>query len=59
VASSDGLKLKPVVIKSGITDGADTEVLDGLTAGAPVVIATLSTPKSGGFGPPPPPQQTP
>jgi HlyD family secretion protein len=58
-AAAGGMKLRPVVIKAGITDGADTEVLDGLTDGEPVVIATLATPTSGGFGPPPPPQQTP
>jgi HlyD family secretion protein len=56
--STDGTKLKPVVVKAGITDGTDTEILDGLTEGAPVVTSTLSTAaKSGGFGGPPP--QTP
>jgi len=59
VTGAGGKKLRPVVIKTGITDGADTEVLDGLTDGAPVVTATLATPTSGGFGAPPPPQQTP
>jgi hypothetical protein len=34
-------------------------VLAGLADGAPVVIATLAAPTSGGFGAPPPPQQTP
>jgi len=59
VTGAGGRKLRPVVIKAGITDGADTEVLAGLTEGAPVVTATLATPTSGGFGAPPPPQQTP
>lgn len=54
----DGSKLKPVVVKAGITDGTDTEILDGLTEGAPVVTSTsTSATKSGGFGGPPP--QTP
>ena len=29
--SADGTKLKPVVVKTGITDGVDTEILEGLT----------------------------
>jgi len=56
--AGDASKLKPVVVKAGITDGTDTEILDGLTEGAPVVTSTLtSATKSGGFGGPPP--QTP
>jgi hypothetical protein len=54
-AGVDGLKLKPVVIKTGLTDGVDTEVLTGLTEGTPLVTATLSSgAKAGGFGGPPP-----
>ena len=54
-AGADGLKLKPVVIKTGLTDGVDTEVLTGLTEGTPLVTATLSSgAKAGGFGGPPP-----
>lgn len=53
--SANGTKLKPLVVKSGITDGADTEVLDGLNDGVPVVTSTLTAAaKSGGFGSPPP-----
>ena len=55
--SVDGRKLKPVIIKTGITDGTDTEVTDGLQAGDAVVTTTLTTATKGGFGGPPP--QTP
>jgi len=56
--SADGAKLKPVIVKAGITDGVDTEILDGLSEGARVVTSTLSgTSASSGFGGPPP--QTP
>jgi HlyD family secretion protein len=52
---NDPAKLRPMVIKAGITDGVDTEVLDGLDEGAPVVTSSISpTTKSGGFGGPPP-----
>jgi HlyD family secretion protein len=52
---ANGTKLKPLVVKSGITDGADTEVLEGLNDGMPVVTSTLTAAaKSGGFGSPPP-----
>jgi HlyD family secretion protein len=54
---SDKAKLKPVIVKSGITDGVDTEILDGLAEHAPVVTSTLSaTTASSGFGGPPPGQ---
>ncbi len=55
--SADGAKLKPVIIKTGITDGADTEVTGGLKAGEAVVTSTLTATTKGGFGSPPP--QTP
>ena len=52
---SDGAKLKPVIVKAGITDGVDTEILDGIAEGAPVVTSTLSSSaKESGFGGPPP-----
>ncbi len=51
-----GLKLKPLVVKVGLTDGVETEVLLGLFEGTPLVTATLSSgAKSSGFGGPPPP----
>ncbi len=54
---TDGAKLKPVIVKIGLTDGVDTEILEGLTEGSRVVTSTLSPlAKSGGFGGPPPPQ---
>jgi HlyD family secretion protein len=52
---SDSAKLKPVIVKAGITDGVDTEILDGLAEHAPVVTSTLSggTTSSSAGGPPP------
>ncbi len=52
--STDGVKLKPVIIKPGITDGTDTEVTEGLKAGESVVTSTLTAATKGGFGSPPP-----
>ncbi|HUZ08067.1 MAG TPA: efflux RND transporter periplasmic adaptor subunit [Candidatus Paceibacterota bacterium] len=52
--SADGKKLKPVIVKAGITDGLNTEILDGLNKGGTVVTATLGTTAGSGFGPPPP-----
>jgi hypothetical protein len=53
--SADGAKLKPTVVKTGVTDGVDTEMLDGLAEGAPVVTSTLSaTAKTRHFGEGPP-----
>jgi HlyD family secretion protein len=53
--SADGAKLKPTIVKTGVTDGVDTEVLDGLAEGAPVVTSTLSaTAKTRHFGEGPP-----
>jgi HlyD family secretion protein len=55
--SADGTKLKPIVIKTGITDGSDTEVTEGLKAGEAVVTSTTTATTKSGFGSPPP--QTP
>jgi HlyD family secretion protein len=53
--TSNSAKLKPLIVKPGITDGTDTEILDSLTEGTPVVTSTLTvTEKKGGFGSPPP-----
>ena len=53
--SGNGAKLKPLIIKAGITDGVDTQIIDGLNQGAPVVTSTLAAgAKSSGFGGPPP-----
>jgi HlyD family secretion protein len=52
-STSDGMKLKPLIVKTGITDGVNTEILDGLSEGSPVVTSTLSGgSKSSAFGPP-------
>jgi HlyD family secretion protein len=48
-------QLKPVIITTGITDGVDTEVLDGAAEGTPVVTSSTTAKASGfGGGPPPP-----
>ncbi len=54
ITSADGKKLKPVIIKAGITDGLNTEILDGLSQGGAVVTATLGAATGNNFGPPPP-----
>lgn len=52
---SGGTKLRPVVVKIGITDGVNTEILEGVTEGTQVVASTLSsTAKGGGFAGTPP-----
>ena len=52
----DGVKLQPILVKAGMTDGVETEILDGLAEGTQLVTSTLSgTAKSSGFGGPPPP----
>ena len=43
-------------IKVGITDSVETEILDGLSEGAPVVTATLSGVAKSNEGGGPPPQ---
>jgi len=53
----DKSKLKPIVIKVGISDGSQTEVVEGLKEGDMIVTSTLSGVKktSSGGGPPPHP----
>lgn len=52
---TDPATLKPVVLKTGISDGVETEVLDGLSEGAAVVTSAISNGSTkGGFGGPPP-----
>jgi HlyD family secretion protein len=52
--SADGTKLKPVIVKTGITDGVNTEIVEGLGEDARVVTSTMSEhPNGGGFGSPP------
>jgi len=53
---ADPATLKPMVIRTGITDGIDTEVLDGLSEGTAVVTSAVSSGSvKSGFGGPPPP----
>jgi len=48
-------KLRPIAIKTGITDGSYTEVINGLNDKDTVVTSNLSADtKAGGFGGPPP-----
>jgi HlyD family secretion protein len=50
-----GAKLRPLIVRVGITDGVDTEILEGVTERAPVVTSTLSsTAKTSNSGGPPP-----
>jgi HlyD family secretion protein len=44
--------ITPVVVKVGITDNVDTEIISGLQDGALVVISSTATPKKGLFGRP-------
>jgi HlyD family secretion protein len=54
VPSADGQRLKAVVVRTGITDGVSTEIVEGVTAPMRVVTsARTSEAKSGGFPPPP------
>ena len=52
--SANGAKLKALIVKSGITDGVDTEILGGVNEGTPVVTSTLAATAKSGFGGPPP-----
>jgi HlyD family secretion protein len=55
-SGSGGVKLRPVIVKAGITDGVDTEILEGVAEGMPVVTSTLSSSaKTSSFGGGPPP----
>jgi HlyD family secretion protein len=56
VPGSKAGRLRPVVVKIGISDGSETEILGGLAAGTPVVTATRSVPAGkAGLTPPTPP----
>ena len=49
--NADGSKLKPLILRTGITDGMMTEVLAGVSDGTKVVTAALQTNRMGaGFG---------
>ena len=55
---TDPANLKATIVRIGITDGVNSEVLEGLKAGDRVITATnaVTAKKSGGFGNPPPQQ---
>ncbi|HTV79480.1 MAG TPA: efflux RND transporter periplasmic adaptor subunit [Steroidobacteraceae bacterium] len=57
---ADNVTLTPKIVRTGATDGVNTEILDGLSASDRVVTATASAAATGAqFGPPgggPPPQ---
>ncbi len=50
---ADGATLTPIVVKAGITDGVDSEILEGVADGDRVVISAIAEKKSGMFGGPP------
>ena len=49
----DGRTMAPVVVKIGITDNVDTEVLAGMKEGDRVITTSVPVPKKGIFGGPP------
>ena len=49
---ADPKTLKAVIVKAGVTDSVDTEILEGLTDGAPVVINSTAVSQSAFGGPP-------
>jgi len=52
--ADNGKKLKPVVVKAGISDGVDTEIQDGVSEGLMLVTSTANATKApSGFGGPP------
>jgi HlyD family secretion protein len=53
--AAGGAKLKPAIVRTGITDGVETEILEGLVPGDQVVTSTLIGGATGGFGGGPPP----
>jgi HlyD family secretion protein len=54
VLETDSRTLAPVVVRVGITDNLDTEVLSGLDDGATVITTSVPVPKKGLFGASPP-----
>jgi HlyD family secretion protein len=50
----EGVRLRPLILTVGITDGVDTEVLSGVSERTPVVISTLATQAKRKASPPPP-----
>jgi HlyD family secretion protein len=52
--AGDGLRLQPLILKVGITDGVDTEVVSGVVESTHVVISTLAPEAKRKDSPPPP-----
>ncbi len=50
---ADGATLTPVIVRAGITDNVESEILEGLAEGAKVVISSVADKKPGMFGGPP------
>jgi HlyD family secretion protein len=53
--AGDGMRLQPLILKVGITDGVDTEVLSGAAESTRVVISTTASEAKRKDPPPPPP----
>jgi hypothetical protein len=47
---ADGRTLTPIVVRIGITDNVDTEILSGLDEESGVVISSAAVPPKGFFG---------
>lgn len=45
----EGRKLKPVIVKAGISDGIDTEIVEGASEGMQLVTATRGGEEAGGL----------
>ncbi|MDB6133891.1 MAG: hypothetical protein JWM59_2134 [Verrucomicrobiales bacterium] len=53
VVAGKDMTLKPRILRTGITDSVDSELLDGAEESAPMVTSFTSNQKPGGFGGPP------
>ncbi len=58
VASADGRRLRALVVRTGISDGVESEIMSGLADASAVVTASrsIATAKASAFPPAPPPQ---
>lgn len=50
LVNDDGVTLKPLIVRTGITDSVDSEIVEGPPEGAAVVISFTPAAKSGPFG---------
>lgn len=53
VVAGKDMTLKPLILRTGITDSVDSELLDGVEESAALVTSFTSNQKPGGFGGPP------